>query len=197
MPATMTPDLSKQMQLAGKDIFQLIIDEHRLVDQLGAQYQATTDAHERQHIAHNIVKLLSLHAACEEMTLYPAIKLRLPNGAQLVQQALAEHQEVKQLLLALDNAQVGQSGYDERLLTCLADIQQHVGEEESELLPALRQACSDAEVAEMTEAWMHAKKIAPSRPHPEAPNEPPENKLVNAQTAPLDAVRDAGRFSSA
>ena len=193
----MTPDLSKTMDPTGKDIFQLIVEEHRAVDQLGAQYQATTDPHERQACAHNIIKLLSLHAACEEMALYPTMKVRLPTGPQMVAQALAEHLEVKKLLFALDNQLVGQSGYDEKLLACLQDIQEHVQSEEQDLLPALRAVCSDQDVMEMTAAWLHSKKIAPSRPHPDEPNEPPANMHSNAQAAPLDAVRDAGRFSSA
>lgn len=33
------------------------------------------------------------------------------------------------------------------------------------------------------------------RPHPDAPNEPPANKVANTATVPLDAARDVGRFT--
>ena len=229
----MTPDLSKQLDPTGKDVFTIIVEEHRMVDMLGEKYKQSQDQHEKQQIAHNVIKLLSLHAACEEMALYPVMKEKLPDGPQQVAHALQEHLVVKELLFQLDNAQVGQAHYDEKLLECLADIQQHVAEEEQQLLPALRQACSDEEVRMMTEQYISSQKIAPTRsasqhmrttmvptelvgavvayslllpfcalcvsnrPHPEAPNQPPENRIVNAQTAPVDHVRDAGRFSSA
>jgi len=193
----MTPDLSKTLDPTGKDVFAIIIEEHKVVDNLAAEYFSTPDPHTRQSIAHNLVKLLSQHAACEEMTLYPLMKVKLPNGPQLVQHALAEHMEVKNLLLALDNAMVGQSGYDEKLQACIADVQQHVKEEEEDLLPSLKATLNQRELEELTVAYIQAKKIAPTRPHPEAPNEPPENRAINAQTVQLDLVRDAGRFSSA
>ena len=159
----MTQDLSKQMDPTGKDVFAIIIEEHRMVDMLGEKYKQSGDNNEKQQIAHNIIKLLSLHAACEEMALYPFMKERLPDGPQLVAHALQEHLVVKELLFALDNAQVGQSHFDEKLLECLADVQQHVAEEEQQLLPALRQACSDDEVRVMTEQYITSQKISPTR----------------------------------
>jgi len=196
MPS-MTPDLSKTLDPAGKDVFTIIIEEHRITEQLGNQYQQSQDHHERQSIAHNIIKLLSVHAACEEMALYPFMKEKLPNGPALVAHALTEHQQVKELLYALDNMQEGQSHFSEKLLECLAATLQHVKEEEEELLPALKSAMTQQEIQQMTEHFIASKKIAPSRPHPDAPNTPPENRIANGQAAPLDAARDAGRFSSA
>ena len=159
----MTQDLSKQMDPTGKDVFAIIVEEHRMVDMLGQKYQQSEDHTEKQQIAHNIIKLLSLHAACEEMVIYPVMKERLPDGPQQVAHALQEHLVVKELLLQLDNSQVGQAHYDERLMECLADILQHVAEEEQQLLPALRQACSDEEVRMMTEQYISSQKIAPTR----------------------------------
>ena len=230
---SMTQDLSKQLDPTGKDVFQIIIEEHRAVDLLGEKYKQSQDVHEKQQIAHNVIKLLSLHAGCEEMALYPVMQVKLPDGPQQVAHALEEHTVVKQLLFLLDNSQVGHAHFDEKFLECLTDVQIHVQQEEEQLLPALRQACSDDEVRQMTVDYVTAKKISPTRsgklalthpstsklwhcklkwahsvltakwcclvcrPHPEAPNQPPENRMVNAQTAPLDHVRDAGRFSSA
>ena len=159
----MTPDMSKQLDPSGKDVFTIIVEEHRMVDMLGQKYKESQDHNEKQQIAHNVIKLLSLHAACEEMALYPFMKEKLPDGPQLVAQALQEHLVVKELLLQLDNSQVGYAHYDERLLECLADIQEHVASEEQHLLPALRQAMSDDEVRVMTENYITSQKISPTR----------------------------------
>lgn len=37
-----------------------------------------------------------------------------------------------------------------------------------------------------------AKRIAPKRPHPRSPDEPPGNLIATAVTAPLDAARTVG-----
>jgi len=190
-------DLSKQQDPTGKDIFSLILEEHRLVEKLGNQYQSSNDINEKQGIAHNILKLLCLHAACEEMALYPVMRLKLPNGEALVNHALKEHQQVKKDLLVLDNMTVHSAHFDELLLKTLAEVEQHVKEEETELLPSLRKVCNSSDIANMTSEFITSKKIAPPRPHPDAPNRPPENKHANAVAAAEDAVRDAGRFSSA
>jgi len=151
----------------------------------------------KQGIAHNIIKLLSIHAACEEMVLYPFMKAKLPNGPAMVQHALAEHSQLKEDLYALDNMLVGQSHFDERLTKALNETLQHVQEEETDLLPALRGVMDQNELQRLTEEYVAAHQMAPSRPHPEAPNQPPENRHANAVAHAEDAGRDAGRFSSA
>ena len=97
------------------------------------------------------------------MALYPFMKEKLPNGPELVSHALAEHQAVKLLLYQLDNSHVGAAHFDERLEACMVDTLQHVLEEEAQLLPALQQAMSADEVRQMTENYIAAKKIAPTR----------------------------------
>jgi len=62
------------------------------------------------------------------------------------------------------------------------------------VLPALEKNCSPDEIKQMTRDFISSKSMAPSRPHPDAPNEPPANKVANSASVPLDAARDIGRF---
>jgi len=194
---SLTVDLSKSLDPRGKDLFSLIIEEHRLVEKLGQSYYQSTNAHEKQGIAHNMIKLLSIHAACEEMVLYPFMRVKLPDGPAIVQHALNEHQQLKQDLYILDNMMVGQAHFDERLTKALNETLEHVKEEERDFLPKLRSAMDQNELQKLTEEFVAAHEIAPSRPHPEAPNTPPENRHINAVAHTEDAGRDQGRFSSA
>jgi len=155
----------------------------------------TTDVKQKQGIAYNIIKLLSVHGAAEEMSLYPYIKKRVPNGESIVNHALKEHQQMKEDLYALDQMEFGAAGYDAKLQKALADTKHHVKEEESSVLPALEKNCSPDEIKAMTHDFISSKSMAPSRPHPDAPNEPPTNKVANTASVPLDAARDMGRFS--
>ena len=143
-----------------------------------------------------IIKLLSVHSACEEASIYPFMRRHIPNGEELVQHAIKEHLGIKQDLYRLDQMSLGDAGYDETLHKCIKDTAHHVKEEEGELLPTLKAKCSAEEFEQMRTEFLRAKMIAPSRPHPSAPTDAPQNKIVNAATMPIDAVRDAGRFSS-
>jgi len=194
---SLTSDLSKTLDPSGKDIFAIIVEEHRMVEKLGKEYHQSKDRHVKQGIAHNIIKLLCIHAACEEMVLYPFMRAKLADGPAMVQHALNEHQQLKQDLYTLDNMLVTQAHYDERLDKALAETLQHVEEEETDLLPKLRAAMNQSEMKTLTEQFIDAHKLAPSRPHPDAPNTPPENKHANSVAHAEDIARDAGRFSSA
>jgi len=191
----MPPDLAKTLDPSGKDIFAILIEEHRLVEKLGNEYQSSGDDKEKAGMAYNIIKLLSMHAAGEEMCLYPLMRVKL--GDPAVNHALMEHQQVKEDLFALDNMTYGSAHFDEKLMSALNNTLQHVQEEEQQLFPALKSNSSNEEIAAATAEYVSSKPICPTRPHPQAPNRPPDNKLANTQAASLDKVRDAGRFSSA
>ena len=229
--STMTQDLSKTLNPEGKDVVEIIIEEHRLVDALGDRFQTEQNEKEKQGqlhtlhtheppssrlpplrvrgsqsppapllcptgIAHNIIKLLSIHSVCEEAALYPWMRKNLPDGDKLVDHAIKEHQEIKEDLYALDQMTIDQPGYAAQLMKALKDTKHHVKEEESDLLPSIKQKSSPQELEQMRTDFLRAKMMAPSRPHPSAPTQPPANKIVGAATAPIDAVRDMGRFSS-
>ena len=191
----MTEDMSKKLDPTGKDVVEIILEEHRLVEALGERFSQESNDKEKAGCAHNIIKLLSIHAVCEEAALYPWMKKSLPEGEKLVHHAIHEHQEIKEDLYALDQMKLGDAGYEAKLRKALQDTAHHVKEEESDLLPMIKQRASQPEMHEMTQGFIHAKMMAPSRPHPSAPTEPPQNKIVAAATMPIDAARDAGRFS--
>jgi len=194
--STLTADLSKELNPEGKNVIDIILEEHRLVDALGERYNTETNTKEKQGIAHNIIKLLSIHAVCEEAALYPWMRKNLPNGDKDTDHAIKEHQAIKEDLYKLDQMTIDQPGYDAQLMRALKDTQHHVKEEETDLLPKIQAKSSPQELEQMRTDFLRAKMMAPSRPHPSAPTQPPQNKVVAGMTMPVDAVRDAGRFSS-
>jgi hypothetical protein len=73
----------------------------------------------------------------------------------------------------------------------MEDIRHHIEDEEGDLLPKLRQACSEADLQELGEKFENAKKMAPTRPHPAAPDRPPANKILGPGAGLIDRMRDA------
>jgi hypothetical protein len=120
-------DLSKTLDPTGKDVIAIIKEEHKMVDSLFSAYQKETQQADKQGIANNIIKLLSIHGAAEEMSLYPFIAKKLPNGPQIVEHALKEQQSIKEDLVSHPSstrpaASEAQSGADPACLAVVAAV---------------------------------------------------------------------------
>jgi hypothetical protein len=113
----------------------------------------------------------------------------LTDGESLVEEALDEHQAVKETLVDIERAS-DPDERDELLEELIGDVRHHVEEEEGELFPELRAAIGPDELRDMGSALAAAKKMAPTHPHPHAPNTPPGN-IVGGVAAAADKIRDA------
>lgn len=132
-----------------------------------------------------------------DQQVYPFLKAKGAAGASLVNNALEEHTQMKRDLHDLDKMNYSDAGFDTKFQQVVTDTLTHVEGEESELLPTLEKLATPAELMDLSKQFIHVKSMAPSRPHPDAPNEPPQNKIANTATVPLDAARDMGRFTTA
>jgi hemerythrin superfamily protein len=141
-----------------------------------------------------IVTELSVHASVEEQVFYPDVKRRVPGSKRLVDHGLDEHQELKETLARLQRMSPDSPEFDAVMREVIADVTDHVKEEESELFPKVRKAMSKQELTDMAALMRTAKRAAPTRPHPFAPSKPPGNVIVGAAAALLDKTRDAVRL---
>jgi hemerythrin-like domain-containing protein len=176
----------------GQDAIELLTTDHAEVEQRFRQIESAPEGESRSRLVEDVVRELSVHAAIEEQILYPAMRKALPDGDTLVQEAIEEHQQVKETLSAIEKA--GDSAErDPLLVRLIGNVRHHVDEEESELFPKLRASIGTAHLKEMGGKLAAAKKMAPTHPHPNAPNTPPGNIVGGAAAAVIDKVRDALR----
>jgi hypothetical protein len=63
-------------------------------------------------------------------------------------------------------------------------------EEEPKLFPEMQAALSPGEQEDLGARITRAKKLAPTRPHPSAPDTPPGNKILGVPTGIVDRIRD-------
>jgi hypothetical protein len=66
-----------------------------------------------------------------------------------------------------------------------------VTDEEQNLFPQLSRSAGKEELDQLGEKVRTAKKTAPTRPHPAAPDTPPANKLLAPGAGMVDRIRDA------
>lgn len=170
----------------------LIIQDHREVDQLFERLEAAQNPAERLEIGEEIIRELSIHAAVEEQLLYPTA-LRYVKIEGAVEHGIEEHQELKQVLAEID----GCSAEDERFMAGFRKakelVQDHVEEEERDILPAIREALGEENLDTLGLAILGAKKTAPTHPHPNLPPRPPFNILLGPLVGIYDRMRDAAK----
>jgi hypothetical protein len=180
---------------APKDGIAVIKADHQAVSSAMREYEtlSPTALKRKRAIAERIIRDLSIHAAIEEELLYPAARKRLPNGATLVNDAKREHRQLKRLLDRLDKLDADDRRADGVMASVKQAVHEHVKEEEGPagILQGLRKAMSRDELADLGKQLRAAKKIAPTRPHPKAPDSPPANVLVGSAAAVVDRTRDA------
>ncbi len=188
--------MSQEMVGATGDALQMLVHDHRRVDQLYERLRsagAAGRADDQKQIAEEIIAELSVHATVEEQVLYPASRDALAEGDSLVDESLHEHQEMKEILADLDGAAPDDPGFSENFEKLMGELRHHVEEEENELFPQLRSALGEHRLMEMGQQLAEAKRRAPTRPHPHAPDTPPGNVAAGPVAAVVDKARDAVR----
>lgn len=172
-----------------RDVIAILKDDHREVEKLFRRFdELGPRAHKtRESTVAAIISALSVHAGIEEMVLYPEIRERFDDSDDVLE-ALEEHHLVKHTLAELERMKSEHERFDAKVTVLMENVRHHVEEEEGELFPRVRDAFSRKELVEMGRRLNDARTLAPSRPHPHAPDVPPANIAANVLSAPLDAA---------
>jgi hemerythrin-like domain-containing protein len=139
----------------------------------------------------NLVIAESQHEAVEEQFFWPAVRDALEDGDALADKAVEQEQEGKALLQRLEDGEPGEPGYQEALQQFVLAGREHIAYEQDVVWPLFQAAVTEEELVELGEKLETAKKIAPTRPHPDTPPNPAVLKTMGMATAVLDHVRDA------
>jgi len=75
----------------------------------------------------------------------------------------------------------------------MADLSEHIKEEERDDLPALDSALNTDDSAIMAKAFARTKAFVPSRSHPSAGENPPFESVMGLLAAPIDHLSDLFR----
>ncbi|WP_346622893.1 alpha/beta hydrolase fold domain-containing protein [Blastococcus montanus] len=168
------------------DIDHLIADDHAFVERQFQHLEAGRG--DRRVLVDQITMQLALHAFAEETVLYPIWpEIGMTDEHE---DAEHEHQEIKELLVVLGRTQPGEAEFEEALGNLIGLVRHHVDDEESEELPEFRSKAGPARMAELGEKFLAAKRQAPTRPHPHAPDEGLAERIAGMLAKPLDHVRD-------
>lgn len=133
----------------------------------------------------------SQHEAIEEQFFWPAVREALDDGDALADEAIQQEQEGKKLLQRLEDGKPGEADYHEALQEFVKAGREHIAYEQDVVWPLIEATISREQLEKIGEKLEQAKKIAPTRPHPDTPPNPAVLKTVGMGAAIVDHVRDA------
>jgi hemerythrin superfamily protein len=177
------------------DAITLLKTDHKTVDKLFTQFEKLGENAlvSKARVVESIIEELAVHAAIEEQFFYPVARKEVPQTESEVLESLEEHHIVKWLLSELEGMEPADQRFDAKVTVLIELVRHHVEEEEKEFFPKVRAAMGRKRLAELGDTMAAAKKTAPTRPHPKAPDTPPGNLVAGLPAAVVDRVAKAGQ----
>ena len=121
------------------DAVKMLKNDHKQVKTLFREYEQAGDrAHKtKQRIAKKVFKELEVHTALEEEIFYPAVRSKAEaDGKELVAEGIEEHHVVDLLIQELTRLNPEDEQYDAKFTVLIENVEHHIEEEESEMLPS-------------------------------------------------------------
>ncbi|GAA4673633.1 hemerythrin domain-containing protein [Streptomyces chumphonensis] len=176
----------------GGNVIDELTTDHREVEELFGRIDALPKGDGgRKHYADQVTIELVRHSVAEEEYLYPAVRRYVPGGDRIADRELADHAEAERILKDLEGSEPGDADFDRLMSRLMDEVRRHVADEEQNLFPALRASTTPDVLDELGEKVRRAKRTAPTRPHPSAPDTPPGDKLLGPAAGMVDRMRDA------
>lgn len=172
------------------DVVDVLIQDHREAALLVTEVLQATDPVVQRDLADQFIAELVRHAVAEEMYVYPAMRKHLPDGEAAVEHDLEEHRELEKTMKELEALNPEDGRFTELVTHLQSVLADHVADEETEQFPQLRASVPREELVEIAEKVEAAKKLAPTRPHPTAPNNQLFHKMVGPGVGLVDRLRD-------
>ncbi|KAL4791269.1 hemerythrin HHE cation binding domain-containing protein [Aspergillus venezuelensis] len=195
-----TPVLSTQYRCISQTpiamaprIIDAIKEDHREIEDYYNKILSATTDKEKTQWQNQFTWELARHSIGEELVVYPVFEKNVPNGGALADKDRQEHQGVKEKLKTFQNMNPSDSKFEPTLKSLMSELSTHIQEEESEDLPKLEDAISEAESEKLSKSFGRTKMFVPSRSHPSAPDKPPYETAVGLLAAPIDHLADLFR----
>ncbi|TLS42324.1 hemerythrin domain-containing protein [Streptomyces montanus] len=176
----------------GGNVINELVTDHREVEELFGKIEGLPpgDKNRKLYADQATIELVR-HSVAEEAYLYPAVRQYVANGDAVADKELDDHSRAEQIMKDLEGHEADDPHFDRLIGKLMTEIRSHIADEEEHLFPMLRDAAPEGSLDDLGDKVRQAKKTAPTRPHPSAPDKPPANKLLAPGVGLVDRLRDA------
>src|SRR5215207_10283096 len=139
------------------DPMRILKADHREVEGLLTKLADTDEGSEREQLANEVMAKLTAHMEMEESIVYPIVRTEV--GEEDEEEAEVEHRLAREGLEKVQQM-VEMPGFGAAVEMLKGGISHHVEEEESQLLPELKDAISAADWQALGDQLVAAKEAA-------------------------------------
>ncbi|KAH9892833.1 hypothetical protein C8Q73DRAFT_837118 [Cubamyces lactineus] len=154
------------MSNAMLDVTKEIKIDHDNVRDLFDRFKVATDLKVKAILANTLVHEMTIHGDAEEASVYNDYSALGLGGT--ADHNKEEHAEIKRLVLEAGKASVDKPEYDSVIERAVTTFLTHAKEEEDEQHPIMRAQLSPQDSDKLARAFLKARKVVPTRPHPNA-----------------------------
>ena len=184
-----------------RDVIEVLEHDHREVEEMFAELEklrgATSeeDLARRKELTDDVTIELVRHSVAEEVIVYPKVDDKV--SKEEADHAREEHAEAEETLKRLEKLDADDPSFDDELAELMKEIRHHIEDEEGEMFAHMREVIDEDELRELGKRVEAFKKVAPTRPHPNVPNEPLPRAAAGPAASLFDRMRDlaSGRGS--
>jgi hypothetical protein len=182
------------------DVFEILRHDHDEVKAMLARLESGPKAssgataaqlQERKRLADEVIIEESKHETAEQQYFWPAVRELGPEGSRVADEALGQEKEGERVLFELGKLNPGDEKFEELLAGFISDARAHIAFEEGHAWPLMRASMTADEAAELGGKIERAKKMAPTRPHPNTPASEGARKAAGPLAGAADRLRDA------
>jgi hemerythrin-like domain-containing protein len=177
-----------------RDVIEVLEHDHREIEEMFGELEslrgvADDDAKSRRKgLTEQVTVELVRHSVAEEVLVYPQVEDNF--SADEVEHARKEHAEAEETLARLEKLNANDPNFDDELSTLMDEIRHHIKEEEGQMFAHMRQVIDAEDLRKLGPRVQTFKKVAPTRPHPNVPNEPLPRTAAGPAASMLDRMRD-------
>ena len=177
-----------------RDVIEVLEHDHREVEQMFAELESLRgasseeDKERRKTLAEQVTIELVRHSVAEEVLVYPEVERKVSKAE--VEHASEEHAEAEETLAKLEQLDADDPRFDDELEELMGEIRHHIEDEEGEMFAHMREAIDPDELKKLGARVEAFKKVAPTRPHPNVPNEALPRAAAGPAASLFDRMRD-------
>ncbi|MFL5887844.1 MAG: hemerythrin domain-containing protein [Solirubrobacteraceae bacterium] len=177
-----------------RDVIEVLEHDHREVEEMFAELESLRGAateetkSRRKAVTEQVTIELVRHSVAEEVLVYPQVEDKV--SAEEAEHARKEHAEAEETLHRLEKLDADDPAFDDELATLIAEIRHHIADEEGQMFAQMRQVIATDDLRKLGARVEAFKKVAPTRPHPNVPNDPLPRMAAGPAASLFDRMRD-------
>jgi hemerythrin superfamily protein len=177
-----------------RDVIEVLEQDHREVEEMFSELESLQgasreeDKARRKAVTEQVTIELVRHSVAEEVLVYPMVEREV--SAEEAEHAREEHAEAEETLQQLEKLDADDASFDEELARLMAEIRHHIQDEEGQMFAHMRQVIDAGELRKLGGRVEAFKKVAPTRPHPNVPNEALPRAAAGPAASLFDRMRD-------